>query len=41
MAGIDGMRFLGARPGEPADEVERVVAVALQRAIVKETSGGS
>lgn len=35
MQGIDGMRWLGAHPGEPADDIERLVAVAMQNRVVK------
>jgi hypothetical protein len=34
--GLDGMRFLGADPRLPADEVERIVLVKLNNRIVAE-----
>lgn len=29
------MRWLGAHPAEPADDIERIVAIALQIRVVK------
>jgi hypothetical protein len=37
MNGLDGMRYLGADPATPADDVERVVMVLLNNRIVTET----
>lgn len=39
---VDGMRWLGADPTGPADDIERLVAVALQTEVVriKEAASG-
>jgi hypothetical protein len=35
MNGLDAMRWLGADPRTPADDVERLVMVALNNRVVK------
>jgi hypothetical protein len=36
MVGMDGMRYLGADPTQPADITERVVMLALVKRVIKE-----
>jgi hypothetical protein len=40
MQGMDGMRFLGADPSRPADDVERLAMVLLNNRIVAEHKRG-
>lgn len=37
MCGMDGMRYLGANPAAPADDVERAVMVLLNVRVAAET----
>lgn len=36
MAGGDGMRYLGADPSKPADDLERLVTRALTNSVFRE-----
>lgn len=36
MNGLDGMRYLGADPTRPADDLERAVMLMLNERVVKE-----
>ena len=36
MNGLDGMRFLGADPSKPADDIERMTMLMVNARIVKE-----